>query len=654
MPLPLHVRYYGKEQPLPEQIPLRAGPLSLVYEAGCLRRIRLGEQEIMRRVYVAIRDQNWGTAPDELSNVEMEIGADAFHIRYDVSNRLHDVDFVWRGEITGEADGTIHFRMDGEARADFLRSRIGFCVLPPMTCAGHQARITHVDGTEDASAFPQTIAPQLVVDGKIKPVSPFEEMQSLAYEAAPGLWAILAFEGDIFEMEDQRNWTDASYKIYSTPLRLPFPVQVRRGDRVRQSITLRLEGQLPESSGADEAVPEVIIGAEARHALPALGLAMASHGNLLSERETARLKSLRLAHLRLDLDLASPAFAQRFLQACAEAAALETALEVALFVDEESIGELDVLFDILRDAQPRIARWIVFDGGGKTSPPKLVSEAWAVLSAYDGRVPVGGGTNGFFTDLNRDRPDVSALDFVVYSLNPQVHAFDNDSLMETPATQAVTVHSAASLADGKPVVVSPVTLLPRRNPHAAGHVPQLAPGELPPQVDVRQMSLFGAVWTVGSLKYLAESDAASVTYFETTGWCGVMETEAGSPVPERFPSTPGGVFPMYHVFADMADFADGQVLPAESTQPLRVDALAIHHGDGVRVLVANLRPQSQKAIVRGLPAQVAVSALDEESFEEAVTSPDQFRARPPQIVDTDSGALEWTLPPYSVLRIDFS
>ena len=107
MTLPLNIRYYGKEQPLPEQVPLRAGPLSLVYEAGYLRYLRLGDGEILRRIYVAIRDRNWGTAPDELSNVEMEIGVDSFRIRYDVSNRLHDVDFAWQGEITGKADGTI-------------------------------------------------------------------------------------------------------------------------------------------------------------------------------------------------------------------------------------------------------------------------------------------------------------------------------------------------------------------------------------------------------------------------------------------------------------------------------------------------------------------------------------------------------------------
>jgi len=37
-------------------------------------------------------------------------------------------------------------------------------------------------------------------------------------------------------MEDQRNWTDASFKTYSTPLSEPFPRLVRTGDLVEQSL----------------------------------------------------------------------------------------------------------------------------------------------------------------------------------------------------------------------------------------------------------------------------------------------------------------------------------------------------------------------------------------------------------------------------------
>ena len=49
-------------------------------------------------------------------------------------------------------------------------------------------------------------------------------------------------------MEDQRNWTDASYKTYSTPLRLPYPVEIQEGDRVWQRVTI-------EARGGEAAVP---------------------------------------------------------------------------------------------------------------------------------------------------------------------------------------------------------------------------------------------------------------------------------------------------------------------------------------------------------------------------------------------------------------
>ena len=45
---------------------------------------------------------------------------------------------------------------------------------------------------------------------------------------------------------------------------------------------------------------------------------------------------------------------------------------------------------------------------------------------------------------------------------------------------------------------------------------------MPPQIEYRQMSLAGAAWTVGSLKYLLESGVASLTYYETVGERGFM------------------------------------------------------------------------------------------------------------------------------------
>ena len=238
--LPTNVIYYGKAERLPEQIALRAGPLSLVYENGDLRYIRLGQHEIIRRIYVAVRDRNWDTVLPALSNVQIEAGADAFRITYDADHRQGDLRYTWRATIAGDADGTIRFEMDGQAQTTFLRNRIGFCLLHPDTCAGAAARIEHVDGMVEASQFPRYIAPQAVIDGVIHPVYPFAEMRAVSHEAAPEVWAEVRFAGEIFEMEDQRNWIDGSYKTYGTPLRLAFPAEVTAGTRVEQVVTLSL------------------------------------------------------------------------------------------------------------------------------------------------------------------------------------------------------------------------------------------------------------------------------------------------------------------------------------------------------------------------------------------------------------------------------
>ncbi len=74
---------------------------------------------------------------------------------------------------------------------------------------------------------------------------------------------------------------------------------------------------------------------------------------------------------------------------------------------------------------------------------------------------------------------------------------------------------------------------------------------------------------------LAASGAASVTYFETTGWRGIVERDAGNPMPERFPSSPGDVFPLYHVFADLAEWRAGTLVDAASSDPLVIEALVV-------------------------------------------------------------------------------
>ncbi len=649
--LPLRVLYYGKDEPLPEQTQLRAGPLSMIFEAGDLRYIRFGDHEILRRVYVAVRDHNWDTILPQLSNVQIERNGDVFRVTYDVENKQSEVDFFWQGTITGDANGTVTFSMDGEARSTFRRNRIGFCVLHPMGCAGTPCRIEKVDGAVEESTYPTSIAPQYLIDGEIKPVAPFNNMRAVRYEVASGVEAEVRFEGEIFEMEDQRNWTDASYKTYGTPLSEPFPVEVPAATRISQRITLTLktqdESSIEKSDAATQPLTFEISSADTRP-LSQIGLGVASHGKPLNAGELERLKRLNLSHLRMDVDLTQSDYESTLRQATNEARALGVSLELALFLTDVASEELRSFATVVEQVKPPIGAYLIFHKTEASTSAQWVDLALRYLS--DARI--GAGTNAYFTDLNRGRPPVDTLDLVCYSLNPQVHAFDNSSLMETLEAQAVTVESTRQFASGLPIAITPVTLLARFNPNATGPEPEPAQGELPAQVDIRQMSLFGAGWTLGSIKYLSESGASSVTYYETSGWRGVMETANGSPLPEKFRSLPGAVFPLYHVLADVGEFAGGEVLVSKSSDPLKVDGIALRKNGKTRILLTNLTPESQPVRVQNLTETVRVRHLNETNAQAAMVSPEAFREETGELVEDAENTLELNLLPYAVVQID--
>ena len=76
-----------------------------------------------------------------------------------------------------------------------------------------------------------------------------------------------------------------------------------------------------------------------------------------------------------------------------------------------------------------------------------------------------------------------------------------------------------------------------------------------------------------SLKAIAEAGAVdAVTYYEATGWEGLMERAEGSPQPADFISAPGEPFPVYDVLSSVAGSTGVRI--CHSTDPSRVDALA--------------------------------------------------------------------------------
>jgi len=630
------------------RVPLRAGLLTLDFENGGLRAIRLGSIEVLRGIYAAVRDRNWNTIAGTLENLKIESDDDSFMIEFRSRHLADPIDFVWHGRIVGGASGGLVFSMSGEVRSAFLTNRVGFCVLHPIReCAGRTCWIETVSGSSLEGCFPERVAPH----------QPFQEMRAITHEVAPGLAAEVRLEGETFEMEDQRNWTDASFKTYCRPLAWPFPFELKPGDRVEQTVRLRLRPLVLDRP------KRLTIGPLQEHRLPSIGLGIGDPGRPWSARDIERLRALRLGHLRIDLPLADAHMQARLADGWSRAEAVGgVPLEIALTLSEDAERELDALSRAFEAVRPAVARWLVFHEREKATSERWERLARARLEPLAPGVPIGAGTNAYFAELNRGYPPVPTVDFVCYSINPQVHAFDDASLFETLDAQQATLTSAWMLAEKRPVVLSPITLKPRFNPNATGTEPEPAAGELPPSVDPRQRTLQNAAWTLGSLANWADAASlpstagravppAAVTYFEAVGWRGVLEAEDGPPLPERFPSRAGEVFPVYHVFADLAAFAGARACRIDDA-PEELAALALVRDGMLRVLIANLRPRRQSVAVSGLGESGQVRLLDERYLEAARTTAEVFRDRRGDALATPNGRCELTLGPYALVRID--
>ena len=577
---------WGDAGDLPEQVELRAGPVALIYEDGCVRYLRVGGKEVLRRIYTAVRDEQWRTVRGTIRDLKIENGGETFRISFVSEHDEFGVRYLWNGRIEGSADGRIVFEFDGKAQSEFKRNRIGFCVLhPPVAVIGAKCKVRRVDGAEAEAIFPKTIAQE-------QPVNGLKDLAAISYEAAGGVWVTTEFSGDVFETEDQRNWIDDSFKTYCTPLSLPLPVLVKSGDRVKQRVVVRIENA-PRVVECGATRVRVTLGKE-KLALPKIGFCAA--GEALAFSASMRLQQLKPAHVRVEAPMNMPDWQQPFADGFREASALKTKVELALRLSG-CPGE--DLRDLITTFPEPFQHWaftssfarILLSTFGEQTTSKRSLEAFrgfllkTGLSTLD--VAVGAGTEGDLYDLNLQRPPRDS-EFFFWSMNPQVHAFDLASISETPRGAQAQVESVQEYFGDSPKAVSPITLRSRGDGAS----------------DPRQMSLFGAVWTLGMIAALSKGGATSATFFETTGAKGIMENG-------------GAVFPMYHIFRAMAGSSDA--VACEVSDPLSIAAMAVKSESGVRVIVGNYTrkeveveiPIGAGAKVRGLNKDTAAPALEQ-------------------------------------------
>ena len=568
-------------------VDLVAGPATATLENGALRWIRVRDVEVVRGVYGAVRDPGWGTLEPRFTGYEAVQGDGTFDARFAAECRdpSGGVVFTWVGTITGSRDGTIRYAFDGIVTQSFETPRIGLCVLHPPRLAGARVVVETLFGTF-RGRFPDLVTGYM----------PFSNITQIRHDLGRIHETRIGFVGEVFQTEDQRAFTDASFKSFGRPLELPWPFRVDAGTAVRQAVTVAVplagsRAPWPSSVGSRHDVVHVAVGAG--RLFPAVGSGIAPADVAASPAVADAVRGLGLAHVRATVVTSDPG-APETLDRVADAAGAAGGAQEHVRVGDPTVPALDRLLGSLAARRTRLARVIAVDPDRHTTPRALATRVRAALRAAGITAPLYGGSRGYLYQLVAQGVPADLVDGVTYPANPQVHAFDDASIMETVEALPATVRTAAHLAGGKPVAVGPVSLRAFLNPDRVAPEPPPAPGALPERYDLRQPSAFAAAWTLGAAAALAGAGAASLTLHEAAGWAGLVA--ASQPGLPPMPAAPGTLLPVGRVVEALIDFTGAEQL--EGTPVARLATLAVRRAAGhLDVILANLEPAPRRVIV---------------------------------------------------------
>jgi hypothetical protein len=520
--------------------------------------------------------------------------------------------------------------------SEFRTNRVGFCVLHPIReCTGKNCEVTGPDGKKQSYSFPELISPH----------QPMKNIAEMRWKAEQNIEVRLSFEGDIFEMEDQRNWTDDSFKTYCRPLELPFPFVLKKGDKIHQRINLEVSGEVAAEPPTQTAY-QLRYDDNMKFPLPKIGIAQAESKPSLAENEVELLRKPGFDYYDISV-IFEDSWISELKSGVEEAALLGMKLGLRAYFSENFAMEIRQLSSVLEHHQDAIDSILILETQHTITSDKFVFKIIDSLRNTFPKSRIGGGTTGFFAELNRNRILSNDLDFISYSITPQVHAFDNATLIENLNGQSDTVRSATEFAGNKRIQIRPVTLKMQSNPAATSTEANKAD-----QMDVRQMSLFGAGWTLGSIKYLTEAGAEAVTYYQTLGEKGIIQGDSSPNNPEIFHVEKGAVFPVYYVFHELLRHKTGSVIASISSHPNTFEGMVLEENGKRTFLLANYTNQQIEVGVDGISKKAKVSKLDEKSAYRAMYESEDYLTSPQCDFKFDQPITTIKMRPYAFVIIN--
>ncbi|MCY0096735.1 hypothetical protein [Hoeflea ulvae] len=603
----------GTTQPRPARQSVTAGHITAVIDAGALRQISFGPVELVRQIDFPVRDENWATLQPDVTSETLEDTPGGF--RFERHFEVADGALSCRVIFEAHEDGTVTATGEATARRSFITNRTGFTVLHPLSgVTANPVTVTTPAGEQQRRTMPDAISPG----------QPIFDIAGLGFDIH-GVSLKIEFEDDVFEMEDQRNWSDASFKTYSRPLALPFPYEIEAGATVRQTIRLRISGDAA-AAATDSGTPAIRLGPPMDEPVPEL-LLVAQADWLPSADETRLLAQGRFKSLVLRT---GPETAD------ADIAAAARALDAT-----GGWLDLEIILDGDRPAGPQLDRVVSACLKAGIAPRHVTALPSAYLMSHqptapwpDGLTPseaceaaqhafpdarTGCGMLTNFTEFNRCPPDPGLAEFITHGNAATVHAADDWSVVQTLETLPDIFRSARAIGGEHGYRLGLTAIGMRSNPYGKAVSPNPEQLRLTMATwDPRARALFGAAWAVAALARTEGFEVGAMALAAPVGPFGVL-SRAGPVARPWYDDHPqASVYPIFHA---LSFIAEGGLRYRVFGVPEGVHVIAFATRTATRLLIAN--PSDTPRQVR-LAETGRGATLDAESFEAAACDPAWF------------------------------
>ncbi len=645
--LPRAILLYGTEEPPVALESMAVGPLSFRLAGHALRYLCWHGREVVRGIDFVVRDENWGTYPVTITGHRREQQRDRLRLEFEAA--IEGGGLSYRLEIEAEAAGRLRCSATATAASDFATNRTGFVLLHPIEgVAGARAEVTHSDGSVEQGRFPHRVAP----------AQPFFDIRAIRHAPAPGLELECRFAGEVFEMEDQRNWSDASFKSYCRPLSLPFPYRIAAGEQVTQEIELSLAGR--STPPARRSRPHLELGAEIGERMPALALAFEPGW----EPPTAALGPLRAvgAHsLLARIDLRGDWKAQL-------ATTARFAGDLALPV------EFELVTPDGGDARGALAAFAVALERSALAPASLIALPAAYLRSYQPSgpwpegippeelqnavrelfptVPTGAGMLTNFTEFNRHPPQ-PPFDFATHANCAIVHAADDLSVMETLECLPHVFASARARIGDAGYRLGLLSIGARSNPYGADTAANPEQRRVAmARRDPRQRGLFGAAYAIGVLARTEGFAIDRLALAAAAGPFGCIHRPQDGASPGYDELADGSTplfYPLYHALRFLAGAGGWPRLACRVADGEGVAALAWRDERGIAVCLANL---GDREVEVALPACTGPESTGEARILDATTAGAAIADPEWSAGSSQPAGDSILLGPYAVARLD--